>query len=452
MTLTPDEICLKAAALLPGLLDDLERLVAYPSVAFPGFPQEPVLACAQETLAVVQRAGLPGARLIDLDGGYPAIWAEAPAPPGRPTVLLYAHYDVQPAPLEQGWTGSPWRLRRGADGRCYGRGAADDKSGILIHSGALHIFEGQLPVGIKLIIEGEEETNSHLSAFVEKHPEMFQADVYLIPDMGNLMVGEPVLTTALRGHVGCTLEVRTIAQPLHSGLFGGAAPDALVALIRILSRLHDEQGNTCVPGVEGFEWQGAPFPEDLYRQQAGILPGVQLVGDGDLASRLWARPSLSVLGMDVTRLAEASNVIIPRASARIAMRIPPGSDAQADLQRLVDYLLADPPWGAQVEVLSPRASPAFVTRTDGPACTAALHALEQVYDRQPSQVGSGGSIPLLNLLAKISPQAEFILWGAEDLAQARIHGPDESVDPTEIERMTAAEAITLLELGRTHAG
>jgi len=213
----------RVAGLMPGLIEELATLVAVPSVAFPGFPAEPVHRMSEAVVALLRRSGAENARLLDIPGGYPAVWAEIPAPAGAPTVLLYAHYDVQPAPPEQGWDTEPFTATTKPDGRIYGRGAADDKSGLIIHAGVLQALGDDIPVGIKILIEGEEETISHLEDFVDANPEMFDCDAFVIADMGNQAVGRPALTTALRGEVSCTVRVRTLAFPVHSGVFGGAA-------------------------------------------------------------------------------------------------------------------------------------------------------------------------------------------------------------------------------------
>lgn len=435
-----DEVRAKAAAMMPAVLDDLGRLVGYASVSFPGFPDEPVRDAAVEVVEILKRAGLEDVGLVNLGGGRPVVWGEIPAPPGAPTVLLYAHYDVQPAPPEQGWATDPWTLTRGDDGRWYGRGAADDKSGVVIHAATLAVFGGKPPVGVRVCIEGEEETLSHLGAFIEEFPERFEADLVVVADMGNLVPGEPVMTTTLRGDVNCTVEVRTIAHPLHSGVFGGPAPDALVTLIRLLDALWDENGTTLVPGLGSHEWTGAAFPEDQYREQAGVLPGVELIGDATVASRLWSMPNVTVIGLDAPPTADAGNVLIPCAKARLSMRIAPGDDADRALESLATYLESHVPWGASVVVDRVKAFPPFVAPSGGPGVAAARAALADAYGVEPSEVGSGGSIPLLATFAKASPGTEFVLWGAEDVAHSRIHGANESVDPDEIERMIVAQA------------
>ena len=434
----------KISGLMPRILEELEAMVAIPSVAFPGFPSEPVLEMADYAVAALGRCGVR-AHLEEIPGGYPAVWAEIPSPPGRPTVLLYGHYDVQPAPKDQGWDTEPFAATR-KGGRIHGRGAADDKSGIAIHLATLAAFDGNTPVGVKVVLEGEEETVSHLEAFVAANPERFQADAMLIADMGNLVVGEPVLSTGLRGHVKAIIEVSTLRDPVHSGLFGGAAPDALMALIKTLSALTDETGQCVVPDISSFEWEGAEYSEEMLRANAGVLDGVDLIGSGPVASRLWSRPSISVLGIDAPSVEQGGNVLQPRARALVAMRVPPGQDPDSAMEALTRFLRQHVPGNAKVEVTPNKKSPPFSQGTDGRAFSAMSQALATAYGRPTGQVGSGGSIPLLDELRKASPHADFVLIGAEDAQRSRIHGPNESVDPSEIERMALAQALLLVAL------
>jgi len=440
-----EQIRSEVRANMPNAIAELGRLVGHASVAIAGWPSEPVLAAADEAVHILKDAGLADARRLDIPGGYPAVWASAPAPEGAPTVLMYAHYDVQPAdPAE--WTSDPWTLTE-RDGRLFGRGSADNKSGAIIHAEALRLFRGDFPVGVKVVLEGEEETISHLEAFVEAEPELFAADLVIVADMGNLAAGEPVLTTALRGDVHCTVEVRTIAGALHSGLFGGPAPDALVSLIKLLSSLWDDRGNTVVPGLVSFPWEGADMSADLYREQAGMLPGVAIIGDGSVASRLWSMPNVTVTGLDAPATDTAMNILIPSAKAHLTMRIAPGQDENAALEALMTHLREHAPWGVEVDVQPIVAAPAFSGATDGPGFAAARDALSRAYGKPAGMVGSGGSIPLLTTLRHAIPGAEFVLWGAEDVAMSRVHGKDESVDPAEIEHLIVAEAMLLRDLG-----
>jgi acetylornithine deacetylase/succinyl-diaminopimelate desuccinylase-like protein len=360
--------------------------------------------------------------------------------------MLYAHYDVQPAPPEQGWTSDPWTATAKPDGRIYGRGAADDKGGLVTHLGTLRVFDGTPPCTVRLILEGMEETDSNLEAFVEANPELFACDAFVVCDMGNLRVGEPTLTTTLRGEVVCVVTVRTLAHPLHSGEFGGAAPDAMMALARLLATLHDDEGNVAVEGVSSFVWDGADLAAEDFRAGADLLEGVALTGSGPVGTRLWSRPSVSAIGIDTTGIAGSSNVLIPQARAKLSMRIVPGSDPQRELDALARHLESHAPWAAQVQVDRVDAVPGFRCPTGGPAYAAAGRALEQAYGKPPGEAGSGGSIPLLQTLQQAAPNAEFILWGPEDRAAARIHASDESVDPSEIERMILAQAFMLHRL------
>ena len=311
----------------------------------------------------------------------------------------------------------------------------------MTHLGTLQILEGKPPCTVRLIVEGMEETNSNLEPFVEAHPELFDVDLFIVCDMGNLRVDEPVLTTHLRGDVACIVTVRTLEHPLHSGLFGGAAPDAMMALARLLSSLVDDEGNVAIADVTSGTWEGAEFSEEDLRSSADIPDGVSVVGSGPIASRLWARPSINAIGVDMTSIEGSSNVLIPEARAKISMRIVPGSEPKTELDALVRHLESHVPWGAQIEIERTKEAPGFRCETDGPGYAAARRALEEAYAKPVADAGSGGSIPLLRTLQAAAPRGEFILWGPEDVAAARIHASDESVDPSEIEKMIVAQVL-----------
>jgi acetylornithine deacetylase/succinyl-diaminopimelate desuccinylase-like protein len=445
--LTPEEISLRARELMPGVLDDLKRLVTYPSVAFPGYPKEPVHAMAGATAAVLKRYGLEDVRLMDVPGGYPAVYGEIPPPPGAPTILMYAHYDVQPAKREDGWDTDPWTPLE-KDGRLYGRGAADNKSGIMIIAASLKIFEGKPPVGVKVLIEGEEETAGHLEEFVTAHPAFFRCDAFIVADNGNTSAGEPALTTTLRGEVSCIIDVHTLDHAVHSGTFGGAAPDALVALIRILATLHDGLGNVAVKGLWSSASLNAEYPEESFRQNAGVLRGVDLIGTGSLGSRLWSKPSVTVIGIDAPSIAASSNILIPRASAKVSMRIAPDAEPRRELQLLMDHLRVAVPWNVRVKVREVSEHPGFVCPTGGPGFAAARRSLGAAFEKPAGEKGAGGSIPLMRVLHDAVPEAEFILWGASDDARSFIHGTNESVDIRELERFIVAQSLFLQMAGK----
>ncbi|MGX5695956.1 M20/M25/M40 family metallo-hydrolase [Agromyces soli] len=436
-----DDLKRAASELMPEVIERLEHLVRIPSIAFPGFDAEPVHRMGEAVVELFEAAGAEGVRLVDVPGGYPCVYADLPGPEGSPTVLLYAHYDVQPAPESQGWSSTPFEPVTKDDGRIYGRGAADDKSGLVMHYGTLKLIGPDRPCRIKILVEGEEETISHLEDFVEANPELFAADAYVIGDIGPQQVGRPGLTTALRGDVACTVTVRTLANPVHSGMFGGAAPDAMTAMIRILDTLHDEHGDTVIPGVDHSSWSGADMDEDVYREGSAILPGVDFLGTGSLSDRIWAKPSVTVLGMDLPNTVEASNVLLPSVTAKLSMRIVPGSDGDAQLEALMSHLRSQRPWNCEVEVEKVKVGHAFAVDASHPAIVAAESALADAYGAPVENIGSGASIPLVASLQKVSPGSAIILWGAEDTAQSRIHASDESVDPGEIERMIVAQTL-----------
>jgi acetylornithine deacetylase/succinyl-diaminopimelate desuccinylase-like protein len=436
----------KVRTFITDIIEDLKELISIPSVAFPDYPPEPVYRMAKVTADLMVRSGLSNTRLLEIPEGYPAVFADIPAPAGAPTVLLYAHYDVQPAQKEDGWETDPWTPVI-KDGRLYGRGAADNKSGIATIAGTIRALSGRYPVGIKVIIEGEEETAGHLPAFVEAHPELFKCDLFIITDMGKMIPGEPVLSTTLRGEVSCVVTVRTLDHAVHSGVFGGPAPDALVALIRMLATLHDEHGDVAIAGLSSSAWKGAEFSEDLYRRLSGLPDGVDTIGTGTISSRVWSKPSVTVIGIDAPAVRDASNILIPQARARVSLRIAPGADPLHEVGLLADHLRAAAPWHVKVEISEVHHSSGFICPAGGPGYEAARNVIEAVYRRPVQEAGAGGSIPLMNVLKHAVPGAEFVLWGCEDHEQSRIHGSNESVAISELERMIVTQALLLQELG-----
>jgi acetylornithine deacetylase/succinyl-diaminopimelate desuccinylase-like protein len=362
-----EEIVKRASDAMPGVIRDLEELVAIPSIAFAGYPAEPMERMGRVTLDLFQKAGFRTARLMDVPNGYPPIYAELPGPEGSPLVVLYAHYDVQPAPPEQGWGSDPWTPTRKEDGRIYGRGAADDISGLVAHLATMRVFGGQPPCTVKLIPEGMEETESNLEAFVAAHPELFDCDVFVVCDVGSLRVGEPAFTTALRGDVACIVTVRTLQHTLHSGVFGGPAPDAMMALARLLATLQDDNGDVAVEGVTSGSWPGEQFTEEDLRSSADILDGLSLTGTGPIGDRLWAHPSINAIGLDMTSIAGSSNVLIPEARAKISMRVVPDTDPNTELDKLVAHLQSHAPGGPRLRSNEPKRRPRSVARRTVPA-------------------------------------------------------------------------------------
>ncbi len=430
---------------MPRLRTDLERLVRLPSIAFPGFPDEPLRQAGAAVAQLLRDAGLPEVRLLDVPQSPQAVFGQRPAQPGAPTVLLYGHYDVQPAGDESLWTSPPFEPTE-RDGRLYGRGAADDKSGIVMHAGALLALGEDSPVGVKVLVEGSEECGGGgIEDFVRAHAELLRADVVVIADLGNFALGVPTLTTSLRGMAACDVEVETLEGAVHSGKFGGPAPDALVALCRMIATLHDEAGDVAVAGLEALAYDGADYAEDAYRADAGVLPGVGLIGGGSIAERLYTRPSINVIGIDAPAVDGALNALVPRARARVSVRLAPGQDPASALAAVRRHLEAVAPWQVRVTVTPGTVGEGFLARTDGPAYAAATAAMAAAYDAPVVHDGEGGSIPLVATFLEALPAAEIILWGPEE-PRCAIHAPNESVDLGELERCVLAEALFLADL------
>jgi acetylornithine deacetylase/succinyl-diaminopimelate desuccinylase-like protein len=441
-----DDLRAEVARLMPRLRADLDRLVRLPSVAFPGFPEEPVLKAADAVAELFRDAGMPEVRLVDIGGAPPAVFAARPAAPGAPTALLYAHYDIQPAGPEEAWTSPPFEPTERGD-RLYGRGAADDKSGIVMHTGALTLLGPGSPVGIKVLVEGHEEVGgSGIEDFVALHPDLLAADVIVIADTGNYALGVPTLTTSLRGMAALDVQVETLEGALHSGLFGGPAPDALIALSRMIATLHTDAGDVAVEGLGTVPYDGAQYDEAAYRADAAILPGVDLIGGGTVAERLFVRPSINVIGLDAPVVEGATNALVPGARARVSVRVAPGLDPIKAQEAVTRHLTSVAPWGVKVTITPGTIGEGFLAGTGGPAYAAASAALAAAFGRDVVHFGGGGSIPLVAAFLKALPHAELILWGAED-PQARIHAPNESVDLGELERCVLAEALFLDGLG-----
>jgi acetylornithine deacetylase/succinyl-diaminopimelate desuccinylase-like protein len=441
---TTQELCQAVHHIMPTAIETLKQFVRIPSIARQGYPHEQVLEAAHLTEEQLQAVGFQQVRQLDLPGGYPAIYGEIAGPPGTPTVLLYAHYDVQPPGREQEWTSLPFEPTE-RDGRLYGRGAADDKSGLVAHLATLQAFKGKPPIGIKIIVEGDEEFGNSLAVSIPQHADLLRADVIIIADHGNITTGKPTLTTSLRGSASFTLGVTTLSDQVHNGIFGGPVPDALIALCQIIATFHNKQGTIQVPGLAPSDWQGAGIPEEEFLRAANLLPGVDLIGNASLSAQLWAGYAINVIGLDAPAIAGASNSLIATARARINLRIPPDQSAERALARLLQHIQSVTLWHAHVAISDSHANDGFVAKVDGPAYTAARQALKEAYGNDVEITGDGASIPLTTVLSEQFPQAEILIWGAEDLA-ARIHGPDESVDLEEFERVILTQVLFLEKL------
>jgi acetylornithine deacetylase/succinyl-diaminopimelate desuccinylase-like protein len=426
---------------------DLAELVAFKSVADPKqYPQEECDQAAQWVVDAFTEVGVQEVALSPTPDGSSAVHGHAPGPEGTPTVLLYSHYDVQPPLGEEAWTSPIWELTE-RDGRWYGRGAADCKGNIVMHLTALRALNeiaGGFPCGIKIICEGSEEQGTGgLEAFVPQNADLLRADAILVVDTGNFAVGVPTLTSTLRGMTSIDVTVRGLGSAMHSGMFGGPAPDSLVALIQMLASLHDEHGNTTIDGLDATQtWTGVDYSAEQFRADATVLEGVGLMGEGSVADLLWARPSATVIGIDAPHVIGSANAVQASATARVSLRLPPGVTGKEAQDALVAHLQARVPWGLKCDIERVALGDPFVGSLDGPAFESLKAAMEAAFGRPLTTEGQGGSIPLCNVLAETYPDAEIFLMGVEE-PKCLIHAPNESVDPSEIEHLALAEALFL---------
>ncbi len=432
---------------MPRTVADLERLVRIPSVGYPGYDPAHVRDSAEATADILRDAGLDDARLLELEGGHPAVFGQLAGPIGSPTLLLYAHHDVQPAADPEAWTTPPFEPAvRG--GRLFGRGAADDKSGVVVHAAAVRalLAEGSLPCAVKVLVEGEEECSTeHLPELVGAHVDLLRADVAVIADGGNYRTGMPTLGTSVRGLTSVEVRVDVLGIAQHSGAFGGPLPDAVMALARMIATLHDDEGNVTLQGLHAFEWSGTQVPEAEFRDEAGVLPGVRLIGSGTIADRTLTRPAINVLALEAPRVVDAANQIVPAARAVIGLRLAPRDDCRRATRILTDHLIAVAPWGVRVTVEADEPGDGYLVDASSPAHRAAKVAMAEAFGAEVVEMGSGGSIPLVSMLAETFPGLQVLIWGQGD-HRSNYHSTDESVDLGDLERMVLTEALFIGEL------
>jgi acetylornithine deacetylase/succinyl-diaminopimelate desuccinylase-like protein len=431
---------------LPDVRADLERLIRIPSVSADPAAAPQVQASAAEVASLLRQAGLPEVDIVAVPDGQPAVLGHRPAPPGAPTVLLYAHHDVQPTGDPAGWDSDPFEPSE-RDGRLYGRGAADDKAGVAAHLAALRAHGDRLPVGVTVLVEGEEEIGSPtLSPFLTAYRDALRADVVVFADAANWTVDEPSLTTSLRGAAPVVVEVKVLEHAVHSGLYGGPVPDALTALCRLLATLHDERGDVAVAGLTRGTTDPLDLTEAQLRADAAMLDGVQLIGTGGLTERLWTHPAVTVIGIDAPSVAAASNTLLPAARAKVSLRVAPGDDVTRASQALAAHLEAHAPWGVHVTVQREATAAPYSAPTGGTAYQAARWALAEAWGTPSIDTGGGGSIPFVTGYAGLFPAAEILITGVED-PDTRAHGANESLDLGTFERACLAEALLLHRLG-----
>ncbi|WDF31878.1 dipeptidase [Arthrobacter agilis] len=450
---TSDGLRASVDAAFPRIVEHLSELVAIPGIAWDAFDAHELDRSAEAVATLIREAGLDDVRIlrVDNDGtpGGPAVVARRPAAEGKPTVLLYAHHDVQPPGDPDLWDSEPF-VATERNGRLYGRGAADDKAGIMAHIGAVgaltEVLGESFGVGVTLFIEGEEEAGSPtFRSFLETYRDDLAADVIVVADSSNWKVGVPALTTSLRGLVDGTIEVQVLDHAVHSGMFGGPVLDAPTLLARLIATLHDDAGDVAIDGLVGGDNATVEYDEQDYRSDASVLDGVQLAGTGSLASRLWHKPALSIIGMDIPSVALSSNTLLPRARAKFSLRLAPGQDPGIAMDAVRAHVERHAPFGATVTFTPGETGSPFLTDTSEPASRLALEALEEAWGVAAVEAGMGGSIPFIADLTELFPSAQILITGVED-PDSRAHSANESLHLDEFHKAVLAEAILLARI------
>lgn len=435
------------------LLGELSQLVAIPGVAWDSFDQADLERSAEAVKDLLDELPFDSVEVlrVEQDGrpGHPAVVARKAAAPGYPTIMLYAHHDVQPPGKRDLWDTEPFEAVE-KDGRLWGRGAADDKAGVMAHIGALRAFfrhAGEEPsLGIAVFIEGEEEVGSPgFEDFLRQYREHLAADVIVIADSANWEVGVPALTTSLRGVVGGIVELSVLDHSVHSGIYGGPVLDAPTLLSRLIATFHDDDGAVAVAGLLSEDRADVDYEEQRFRADAGVLDGVQLAGTGSIASRLWTKPALSVTGIDVTPVDTASNTITSSVRAKLSLRIAPGQNPREAGEALRRHIEDHAPFGAHVSFSVEEAGPSFRADTDAVSSRIALWAFEQAWGRPAVKSGMGGSIPFTATLTEAYPDAQILITGIED-PDTRAHSANESLHIGDFLNAVTAEALVLTAL------
>jgi acetylornithine deacetylase/succinyl-diaminopimelate desuccinylase-like protein len=453
-----DELREAVTAGLPAAIADLSGLVRIPSVSWDGFDFAHVHASAERVaelareLGVFETVDVVQLPVSDPDSdalGQPAVVATRAARAGKPTILLYAHHDVQPPGDEAHWDSKPFEPTLRGD-RLYGRGAADDKAGIIAHLAAIRAYQqvlGDPEIGLVLYAEGEEEFGSRsILTFLEHYRETFDADVIVVADSGNWSTEIPAITVGLRGAVAFNLRVTTLAHASHSGMFGGAVPDAMLAAVRMLDSLWNADGSVAVEGLTSREAETPPYDEEQLRAETGLLPQASPIGTGAIISRIWNQPSITLTGIDAPSVKDASNTLVPSVRVRVSARVAPGQRAEEAYEAIMDHLRAHAPFGAQLEVDGLDLGQPFLVDTSGWAVADAKAVLEEAFGNPTVEMGVGGSIPFIAELAERFPNAQILVTGVED-PDSRAHSPNESLHVPSLEKAILGEALLLARLG-----
>jgi acetylornithine deacetylase/succinyl-diaminopimelate desuccinylase-like protein len=445
-----DELRSRVSAELPRIRQDLEDLIRIESVSADPARFDEVQRSAEAVADLFRAEGFEDTRIVSAreDGRAPAVLARKPAPAGRPTVLLYAHHDVQPENDHAEWDSPPFEPTE-RDGRLYARGAADDKAGIVAHLAAVRALGDDLDVGVTMFIEGEEEVGSDtLADLLAEHKEFLKADVIVIADSSNWDIGVPALTTSLRGLVRVDIGVRTLTHAVHSGMWGGLVPDALMTLSRLITTLYDDKGNVAVAGLHAGPAADLDYPRERLVAESGLAPGVEFIGTGSAVERLWTKPSLTITGVDAPKVDGASNTLVPSARAKISLRIAPGDSSTSAIECLRKHLEANVPWGAELTFTVVDTGEPTQIEATGPAYDAAREAFAEAWDGvRPIDMGVGGSIPFIAEFLESFPEASVLVTGVED-PDTRAHGANEGLHLAEFERVCLAETLLLVNLAR----
>jgi acetylornithine deacetylase/succinyl-diaminopimelate desuccinylase-like protein len=448
-TTNTEELRARVTALMPQITSDIETLVAIPSVSIAGYPESThagLAAAEREVTRVFADAGIEQFDTINLPGTAPIVYGEIPAPPGAPTVLLYGHYDVVGVGDESLWETSPFVPTRIGDA-IHGRGTADTKGNIAACAGAIRAWGGRPPVGIKIVVEGLEEVGGGaFTNYPQTDPSRFASDVMVIADTGNLRPGTPTLTVGLRGMANVMIEVRTLASAKHSGMYGGAAPDALLALMRAIASLHDDRGDVAVAGLHRDAWTRGGTTEEEFRALAEVADGMPLIGTGTLGERVWTGPAITVIGVDVPSVDNALNAVSPYARAKLNVRVHPEQDPLEAQDAIVRHLRDAMPFGAALTVTPQEIGRGYAAQIEGPVYDIARSVWADAWQAETVYIGAGGSIPLVSSLHQAAPNADILLAGVTD-GFANIHGPNERVMLDEVERTTLAFADLFGRLG-----
>lgn len=439
----------------PATVADLARLVRIPSVSWPAFDPAHVAESAEAVAELLRGTGVfelvEVRRALVADGselGQPAVVASRPARNGRPTVLLYAHHDVQPPGKDGDWETPPFEPTQRGD-RLHGRGAADDKAGVMAHVGAIRAFAeaaGDFDLGIAVFVEGEEEWASRSFAnFLHENRDLLAADAIIVADSGNWDLETPAITVALRGAVAFNLRIDTLAHASHSGMYGGAVPDAMLAGIRLLDTFWRPDGSVAVDGLRSADLETPAYDEAQLRAESGLLDGVTPIGTGTILSRIWAQPAITITGIDAPDVANASNTLVPGVRVRVSARIAPGQDADEAFAAIRAHLEAHAPFGAKLTFEDVDTGQAFLVDTSGWAVAETRAAMAEAWGREPVEIGVGGSIPFIAELVEEFPGAQILVTGVED-PDSRAHSPNESLHLGVFKRALLSEALFLARL------